>query len=146
MGKKQRKGHHTKSRLQVHIVWITKYRYKVLKGDIQQRCRSLIVQTCDGLDIRIQKGVVSSDHVHILLEYPPKLSISEIVKKLKGRSGRLLLKEYSSLKRKYWSGHLWGIGYGAWSVGSQTEEQVKQYLEHHRPNLNEGALDNFVLE
>ena len=91
---KQRKGSHTVSRLTVHLVWVTKYRYHVLTGEVQKRCRSLIIQDCESMDIEILKGVVSKDHLHIHIEYPPKLSISKIVKQLKGRSSRLLQKEF----------------------------------------------------
>ena len=92
-----RRGNHTVSRLTVHLVWVTKYRYKVLKGEIQKRCRELMIQVCDAEDIRILKGVVSKDHVHMLIEYPPSQSVSNIVKRLKGRSSRLLQKEYPFL-------------------------------------------------
>jgi len=79
-----RKGSHTITRLTVHLVWVTKYRYPVLKGEIQKRCRSLLIQDCDALDIKILKGVVSKDHIHMHVEYPPKLSISAMAKQLKG--------------------------------------------------------------
>jgi putative transposase len=78
-------------------------------------CRDLIRQCCDSLDVRILKGVVSKDHVHLHLSYPPKLSAGDIVKRIKGRSARLLLDDFSELKR-YWGRHLWGIDYGAWST------------------------------
>ena len=67
----QRRGDHTVTRLTVHIVWVTKYRYAVLKGEIQKRCRELIIQVCDAKDVTILKGAVSKDHVHLHLEYPP---------------------------------------------------------------------------
>ena len=63
--KKQRRLGHTVSWLTAHIVWVTKYRYHVLKGDIQKRCRDLVKQVCDSEDVRILKGVVSKDHVHV---------------------------------------------------------------------------------
>lgn len=116
-----RKGSHSVYELHVHIVWSTKYRYSVLKGEVQLRCRDLIRQICDSLDVRILKGVVSKDHVHLHLSYPPKLSISDLVKRLKGRSARLMLEEFSELKKRYWGQHLWGIGYGAWSSGNITD-------------------------
>ena len=74
---RNRHGSHTVSRLRVHVVWVTKYRYHVLKGEIQTRCRVLLVPICDAEDVRILKGVVSKDHVHMLLEYPPSLSVSD---------------------------------------------------------------------
>ena len=141
-----RKGSHSIHQLHVHLVWSTKYRYEVLRGDIQIRCRDLIRQSCDSLDIQILKGVVSKDHIHIHLHlsYPPKLSISEILKRLKGRSAKILLMEYSELKKRYWGGHLWGIGYGAWSTGNITDEMVQQYLDHHKEGPN--SDQNFILE
>ncbi len=74
-------------------MWVTKYRYPVLKGDVQGRCRSLIIQICDVEDVQILKGVVSKDHVHMHIEYPPKLSISDLVKRLKGRTSWILQQE-----------------------------------------------------
>ena len=139
-----RRGNHSVYKLHVHIVWSTKYRYSVLRGDVQLRCRDLIRQVCDSMDIRIMKGVVSKDHVHLHLSYPPKLSVSEIVKRLKGRSARLLLDEFSELKRRYWGQHLWGIGYGAWSSGNITDEIIQKYLDHHKDNPN--SDQNFILE
>lgn len=84
-----RQTNHIVHSLQVHLVWITKYRYHVLQGEIQLRCRDILRQICNSLDIQILKGVVSKDHIH--LSYPPSLSISDIIKRLKGLSSRLLL-------------------------------------------------------
>jgi putative transposase len=81
---------HTVSRLTAHIVWSTKYKYSVLEGDVQVRCRSILIQVCDAEDVSILKGVVSKDYVHMHIEYRPSQSISELVKKLKGRSSRKL--------------------------------------------------------
>ena len=139
-----RRGSHSSHQLHVHIVWSTKYRYAVLRGDIQIRCRELILQTCDTLDIQILKGVVSTDHIHLHLSYPPKLSISDILKRLKGRSAKILLLEYSELKKRYWGGHLWGIGYGVWSTGNITDEMIQEYLNHHKEGPN--SDQNFILE
>ena len=78
-----RTGSHTVTRLTVHLVWATKYRYHVLVGEIKPRCRKLLIQICDAEDVQILKGVVSQDHVHLHLEYPPSISISDLVKRLK---------------------------------------------------------------
>jgi putative transposase len=80
------------------------------------RCRDIIVQICDAEDIRILKGVVSKDHVHMHIEYPPSKSVSDIVKRLKGRSSRKLQMEFKELSKEYWGKHFWAIGYGAWSM------------------------------
>jgi len=139
-----RRGTHSLHQLHVHIVWSTKYRYCVLNGEVQIRFRDLIRQVCDSLDIRILKGVVSKDHIHLHISYPPKLSISDIVKRLKGRSARMLLDEFSELNRRYWGRHLWGIGYGAWSTGNITDAMIQEYLDHHRDGPN--TDQNFILE
>ena len=142
--KGNRLGSHSVYKVQVHVVWSTKYRYHVLKGDIQSRTRDLLRQICDSMDIRILKGVVSKDHVHMHLSYPPKLSISDIMKRLKGRTSRILQQEYPELQKRYWGKHLWGIGYGAWSTGNVTEDMIDNYLEHHRDTPNDN--ENFILE
>ena len=129
-------GNHTTSCVSAHIIWCTKYRYKVLEGDVQIRCRDLLVQVCNSEDVKILKGVVSKDHVHMHIEYPPKLSISDIVKRLKGRSSRILQMEFPHLKKRYWGKHFWAIGYGVWSTGVITDEMVQEYLEHHKDDSN----------
>ena len=138
------KGGHSTYDLKVHIVWVTKYRYHVLKGDIHLRCREILRQLCDAHDLRILKGVISKDHIHMHLSYPAKLSVSEIVKRLKGRSARVLFEDFPELKKRYWGSHLWGIGYGAWSTGNITDEMISSYLEHHRDAPN--GDEHFILE
>ena len=140
-----RNGNHTISQIQIHIVWVTKYWYGVLKGDIQKRCREIIIQICDAEDIRILKWVVSKDHVYIHIEYPLSKSVSYIVKKSKGRSSRKLQQEFKELSKQYWGKHFWAIGYGAWSTGNVSQETVNEYLEHHRTRSNKD-LGNMILE
>ena len=140
-----RKGSHTISQMQAHIVWVTKYRYEVLKGNIQKRCRDIIVQISDAEDIRILKGVVSKDHIHMHIEYPPSKSMSDIVKRLKGRSSRKLQEEFKELSKQYWEKHLWAIGYGVWSTGNVSDEMVQEYLEHHR-NPSNRDTNTMILE
>ncbi|WP_339707519.1 IS200/IS605 family transposase [Algoriphagus aquimarinus] len=141
----QRSNGHTVSRLTVHIVWCTKYRYSVLKGDIKMRCRTLLIQICESEDVRILKGVVSKDHIHMHLEYGPSQSVSSLVKRLKGRSSRKLQQEFPDLKKRYWGRHFWAIGFGCWSTGNITDEMVNEYLEHHRRPKDDNN-DNFIIE
>ena len=79
------------------------------------------------------------------IEYPPKISISDIVKKLKGRTSRRIQDEYPSIKKKYWGRHFWAIGYGVWSTGNITEDVIQNYLEHHRSPSNKD-MGNMILE
>lgn len=141
----QRSNGHTVSEMTVHIVWSTKYRYPVLTGDIKVRCRKILMQICDAEDVLILKGVVSSDHIHMHVNYRPSISISDLVKKLKGRSSRKLQQEFPKLNKQYWGRHFWAIGFGCWSSGNITDEMVNEYLEHHRkPDDQDGS--NFILE
>ena len=141
----QRYSSHTVRRLNAHVVWTTKYRYHVLTGDIKVRCRELIIQICDAEDVRILKGVVSKDHIHMHIEYAPSKSLSDLVKRLKGRTSRLLQQEFPKLEKRYWGRHFWAVGYGAWSTGNVTEELVQAYLEHHRKTSGNDT-DSFILD
>jgi putative transposase len=126
-----RRGSHTIYDVQYHFVWVTKYRYHVLTGEVAVRARELILQSCMSRDIKILKGHVSKDHVHILVSCPPKLSPAKIMQYLKGRSSRLLQEEFAHLKKRYWGRHLWARGYFCATVGAVTQEQIKEYVEKH---------------
>ena len=136
---------HTVSPLTCHVVWSTKYRYPVLKGDIQQRCRDLLIQICNSEDVHILKGVVSKDHIHMHIEYPASVSISLLLKKLKGRTSHHLQLEFPTLRKQYWGRHFWAIGYGVWSSGVVSDKMVQDYLEHHRDTPNSDG-ESWILE
>ena len=140
-----RNSTHSISNLSCHIVWVTKYRYAVLTGDVQKRCRDILVQVCNSEDVHILKGVVSKDHIHMHVEYPPSISVSDLVKRLKGRSSRLLQEEFPALRKRYWGRHFWAVGYGVWSTGVITDEMVQEYLEHHR-DIPNGNTANWIME
>ena len=78
------------------------------------------------------------------LSYPPKISVSDLVKRLTGRSPRLMPDEFAELKRRYWGQHLWGIGYGAWGTGNITDKMVQEYLNHQKNGTN--SDQSFILE
>jgi putative transposase len=127
------------------LVWITKYRYKVLKGAVGERVRDLVRQVCDSNDIQIIKGRVSQNHIHLYISYPPRLSVSEIMRRIKGRTSRKIQEEFPHLQKKYGGKHFWGIGYGAFSAGNVTDEMIKEYLDTHDQHGNHND-DNFVVE
>lgn len=131
-----RKGAHTVYILNYHLVWITKYRYKVLLGDVAYRVRELVRQTCLAYDVKIIRGGnVSKDHVHLFLSVPPTLSVSKLVQALKGRTSRRLQTEFPQLGKRYWGRQMWGRGYFCATSGSVTDEVIKAYIEgqelHH---------------
>jgi len=134
-----RKGSHTVYDIQYHIIWITKYRYKVLTGKIAERTRELLRHGCDSQGITIIRGSVSPDHVHMLISSPPRLSPSKILQYLKGRSSKLLQEEFSELRKRYWGQHLWATGYFCRTVGAVTDEMIKAYIEQQRDE----SEDNF---
>ena len=86
------------------------------------RGRELIRQTCAAFEIRILTGVVSADHVQILVSAPPTLAPSEIMRRIKGRSATKLFGEFPMLKKRYWGQHFWARGYFCTTVGQVTEE------------------------
>ena len=138
-----RYGSHTVFDIKYHFVWVTKYRYQILKGDIALRVRELVRQTCEAFEIRIISGVVSKEHVHIFVSAPPTMAPSEIMRRIKGRTASKLLEEFPSIKKRYWGHHFWARGFFCATSGEVTKEMIKNYLEHHfEPNKN----DNFRTE
>jgi len=120
---------HSKYDIKVHLVWIPKYRRKVLYGEIAVRVRDLIREICFANDIQIIEGKVASDHVHIFISYPPHLAVSKIVQMLKGKTSYKLLSENKVLRQKFWGNHLWARGYFAVSSGNITDEMIIEYIK-----------------
>ena len=138
-----REGSHSRYDLKIHVVWVTKYRKKVITGDIAVRVRELIREICLANDIQIVQGHISSDHIHLLLSYPPHMSVSKIVQYLKGKSSRKMLQEYTELRKKFWGQHIWARGYFAVSTGTVTDEVIKQYIENQ--DKDEMKDENFKI-
>lgn len=134
-----RNGSHTTYDIEYHFVWVTKYRYKVLKGTVSYRLREIIRQTCEKNGITIIKGNIRMDHVHILVSCPPTMSPSKIVQLIKGRSSRLIQDEFPELKKRYWGQHMWAVGYFCRTVGTVTEDIIKAYVE----NQDDKTLEEF---
>ncbi|MDF9407197.1 IS200/IS605 family transposase [Pelotomaculum isophthalicicum JI] len=134
------KGSHTIYDIKYHFVWITKYRCHVLKDQVAVRLRDLIRQGCEVRGITIIKGSIGKDHVHLLLECPPQLSPSKIVQYLKGRSSRLIQDEFPHLKKRYWGQHLWARGYFCGTVGTVTDQMIRDYIEHQDAHGDEESF------
>jgi putative transposase len=126
-----RYGSHTIYKIQYHFVFVTKYRYQVLKGDVGLKVRELVRQTCQAFEIEILKGVVSKDHVHLFVSAPPTMAPSEIMRRIKGRSSAKLFQSFPELKKRYWGRHFWARGYFCVTSGDVTEDMIKEYLNHH---------------
>jgi putative transposase len=117
-------GAHTVFYHRYHIVWITKYRYKVLEGAVRERIRAIIRQVCGELGVTIVKGVLSRDHVHMMVSIPPHLSVSDVVRRMKGRSSHKVQREFPALRKRYWGRHFWARGYFCTTSGNVTDEVI----------------------
>ena len=117
-----------------HLVWCPKYRRDVFKDlAVKDRTEQLLREICLEYDFEIIELEVASDHVHLMLSFPPKRSIGEVVRILKSKSARELFREFPGLKKKLWSGEIWNDGYFARTVGDQmTSEIIEKYIKHHR--------------
>ncbi len=126
-----RRGSHSIFRLHIHLVWCTKYRKKILKKDIAIRLRELSRQICSEMKVEILSGVVSKDHIHILVSIPPQISVSKLIQKLKGKTSYKMQREFATLRKEYWGQRMWARGYFACGTGNVTDDMIKQYINDH---------------
>jgi putative transposase len=126
--RRYRYGAHTKSDLKVHLVWVPKYRKKVLAGPVAIRVRDLIRQIAAEHELTILSGKVARDHVHVFVSYRAHQDVSTIVQWLKGISSRVLLQEFAHLRKMFWGRHFWARGYMAVSSGTITDEMIAEYI------------------
>ena len=137
-----RKTSHTTYDCKYHIVWITKYRKKVLTGIVAERVRELIRGICKEHEVEIRKGHVSKDHVHLFVWVPPHLAISKLVHYMKGKSSYKLLSENKDLSKAFWGRHLWGWGYFVATSGNVTDEVIIEYIQNQD---NQESDDDFTI-
>ena len=120
---------HSKYDLKVHLIWIPKYRKRVLTGQVAERARDILRQICMEHEIHIVSGKVAADHVHLFVSYRPQIAVAKMVQYLKGTSSRILLQEFAQLRKQFWGRHLWARGYMAISSGNITDEMMQKYIE-----------------
>lgn len=124
-----RLGAHTKCDLKVHLVWIPKYRKKILTGPVAIRVRDVIRQIAVEHELTIISGKIARDHVHVFVSYRPHQDVSTIVQWLKGISSRVVLQEFEQVRKQCWGKHFWARGYLAVSTGNVTDEMVRRYIQ-----------------
>ena len=124
------RGAHTVLGLEYHFVWKTKYGYPVLRRELALRLREMLREICSQKDIRIVRGNVRANHVHLLVSALSQLSVAKIAQFLKGKSSYLLQREFPDIRRRYWGQHIWSRGYFCATVGAVTEEMVKRYIDN----------------
>jgi len=128
---KYRRQSHATYDCRYHLVWVTKYRFRVIDPDVETALKWAIKEICDWKDIVIIEGAVKAEHVHLYLNIPPKYSISEVMQWLKGKSAERLLKKFPKLEKQYWGRHLWARGYFVSTVGI-SDEIIRQYIRKQR--------------
>ena len=132
-----RKSSHVQYDIEYHIVWTTKYRYRVIVGKIAERARKLVIQSCNSMNVNIIKGSIGKEHIHLLVSCPPSLSVSKLVQQLKGKTSRTLQIEFKELRKRYWGRHLWASEYFCRSVGTVTRNIIKEYIENQEDEYDE---------
>ena len=119
---------HTKWKCQYHIVFIPKYRRKVMFGQLKADIREILKRLCEYKNVEIVEGAVCSDHVHLCVSLPPKYSVSDFMGYLKGKSALMIFDKHPELSSK-WSKSFWARGYYVCTVGNVTEEAIKMYIQ-----------------
>ncbi len=122
-------GGHTKHRLQVHLVWIPKYRKRVLRGKIVSRLKKLLYEACKINRWWIGELSIQDDHVHVLIQIKPSERVADVVQILKGGTSRVIRKEFPELEEFLWGDSFWADGYFAESVGKVDEEVIRKYIK-----------------
>lgn len=112
---------------QYHVIWCPKYRRPILVGEIETRVREILTEVANEMEVTIKAMEIMPDHVHLFLDFDPRLSLHAVVKSMKGRSARVLRSEFPSLKTRL--PNLWTRSYFMCTVGHVNEDTIKQYIE-----------------
>ena len=113
-----------------HVVWCPKYRRSVITGDVELRLKQIVREVCGELGAEIIEMETMPDHIHLLVEVDPQFGIHRLVKRIKGRSSRLLRQEFKSLKSRLPT--LWTNSYFVSTVGGAPLAIIKQYIEQQK--------------
>ena len=128
-----RTGRHCVFLMHVHLVFITKYRRDVFSKDILKDLHFIFCDVCKDFESSLIEFDGEDDHVHLLVNYPPKVAISKLVNSLKGVSSRLIRrKNYPGIHKKLWGGSLWSPSYFSGSCGGAPVSIIRQYIEQQQ--------------
>jgi len=123
-------GSQTKHRLMYHLVWIPKYRKRVLKEKIAIRLKELLEECADLNRWKIEELNIKTDHVHILVRMRPEVSVSKMVQKFKGMTSKIIREEFPELKEFLWGDSFWADGYFAETSGQVNEARIREYIQN----------------
>ena len=124
------KGSQTTHRLMYHLVWVPKYRKRVLKGKVAERISELLHECADLQRWKIEELNIQEDHVHILVRMRPEVSVSRMVQLFKGMSSKVIRKEFPGLKEFLWGKSFWADGYFAETAGQVHETKIREYIKN----------------
>ncbi len=127
-----RAGRHCVFNMHVHLVFVTKYRRKIFTKTILEFLETIFINVCDDFEAELVEFDGEVDHVHLLINYPPKVAVSKLVNSLKGVSSRLLRKQFPSIHKQYYKGVFWSPSYFAGSCGGAPIDIIKQYIEQQQ--------------
>ncbi|WP_342114456.1 IS200/IS605 family transposase [Pseudoduganella sp. OTU4001] len=128
-----RHGRHCVFMMHVHLVFVTKYRRNVFNSELLEDLRKVFARVCIDFEAELIEFNGEDDHVHLLVNYPPKVAISRLVNSLKGASSRVIRKKnYPSIRQKLWGGALWSPSYFAGSCGGAPIAVIRQYIEQQQ--------------
>lgn len=127
-----RTGRHCVFKIHIHLVFIAKYRKCVFTQEALDCLRQIFAKVCQDFEAELQEFNGEGDHVHLLVEYPPKVAVSKLVNSLKGVSSRRLRQERPEMKTMYWKNMLWSPSYFAGSCGGAPIEILRQYIEQQK--------------
>ena len=130
-------GAHTKHRLQYHLVWIPKYRKRVLAGKVAIRLQELFEEAAEVNDWRIHELNIQRDHVHMLIQVEPRVSVAHVVQVLKGGTSIKIRQEFPELEEFLWGASFWADGYFAESIGTVQEEMIRKYIREQQRDQSE---------
>jgi len=127
-----RRGRHGVFKLHVHLVFVAKYRRRVFDARAIDVLRGIFADVCSDAQATLVEMDGEDDHVHLLVEYPPKVAVSSLVNSLKGVSSRLLRQQRPDIRKRYWKGVLWSPSYFTSSCGGVPISIVRQYIEQQK--------------
>ena len=128
-----RRGAHSVYELKYHLVWVPKYRARILGGEASRYLKEVFEQIAIEYEFHIITMEIMDDHVHILIEAPPSYAPSNIVQVMKSISARELFKKFPKMKKMMWSGKIWSEGYFVRSIGDKvTAEVIKKYIQYQK--------------
>lgn len=129
MTREFKKLSHSLYQCKYHIVFCPKYRYRVLREDIGKYVKQEIYGLCQQKEgVEVLEANVQADHVHLVLEIPPKYAVSKMMGFLKGKLALRVLSRYPDLRKRYWGNHLWSRGYCVSTVGLD-EDKIRKYVK-----------------